>query len=171
MGYFRTCNSINIADEAIVESPTLTLPRREGSPTLTLPRREGNRRTSVTLDGIGIGSRQSDSIDAQCLQACHERFVDKSAINHCHHVEHRSIGDATAVDHLRFDAQLCSHGCCPATAAMHEDLSSFDVAEVVEQLCELSLVLDHSATHFDDKKTLPLPLPMREGSRWRFRLR
>jgi hypothetical protein len=57
---------------------------------------------------------------------------------------------------------------------VHENLPSFDVAEVAQQLAELYLVLDDCAADLDDEKTLslpllerdPLPAPLvREGSR------
>ena len=116
-------------------------------------------------DTVHVGTSEASGIDAESLQTCHDGLVHQSTIHHCHHLQHLCIGDAASVHHLCLNAQLRSDGCCPATAAVHENLPSFNVTEVAQQLTELRLVLNDGTADLDDEETLPLPLLVRKGSR------
>ncbi len=99
---------------------------------------------------IHVGSRQSDGVDAERLQAGHELLVDQSAVDHGHHAQHVGIGDAPSVYHVAFYAEVGSHLCGTASAAVHQNFRSVDGREGLEQLGQALLILDDGASYFDD---------------------
>jgi hypothetical protein len=96
---------------------------------------------------VHVSTRQSDSIDTFSLQESHDVLINKSAINHCHHLKHGSISHTAAANHLAFDAELRCHLCRTASSAMHENLRTLNVFEVVDELSELRFVLDYCASY------------------------
>ena len=106
----------------------------------------------MRLDYVGIGTRQSEGIHPIGLQARHKILVHQSAIDHCHHLQHLSVGDAAAIDHLRLDAQLGSHLSGATAAAMHQHFSAGDGRKVLEQLAELRLIFNDGTAHFHHRK-------------------
>ena len=86
--------------------------------------------TFVTTDGIGIGSRQSEGIDAVSLKTGHQVLVDQSAIHHRDNLKHITVSNATPIDHLGLYAQAFSHFGGFASAAMNQHLAALDGREV-----------------------------------------
>ena len=92
------------------------------------------KRSFVTADDIHVGTCKPQGIDTVGLQTGHEVLVYQTAIDHCHHTEHVGIGDATAIHHLRLDAQGFGNLRSLAAATMHQNFLAGDGAEVFEQL-------------------------------------
>ena len=105
------------------------------------------QRTLVRAYDIHVGTRETYGVDAHGLQACHEVLVDQSAVDHRHHIEHLTVGDAPSAHHVALYAQGGGHLGGPAAAAVYEYLGAGDVTEVGEQLRELCVVLHHGSAH------------------------
>ena len=84
----------------------------------------------VAKDCVGVGTRQSDGVDAVGLQVRYEVLVDQSAIYHGDYFQHSSISDAASIDHLCLDAQTLSHFGGLTTTAMYQYLATLNSRKV-----------------------------------------
>ena len=103
--------------------------------------------TLMAADDIHVGTCKTESVDTIGLQAGHEGFVYETAIDHRYHTEHLCIGDSAAIDHLRLDAERLCHLRGLTTTTVNQYFLSLNGAEIFQQLCKLSLILDHSPTN------------------------
>ena len=104
-------------------------------------------RTLMRTNHIHIGTRQSQGIHTIRLQTGHKVLIHQAAIDHSHNTQHLSIGDTTAVQHLRLNTESLSDLRGLTTSTMYQNLLAFDGTEILQQLRELSLILDDGPTH------------------------
>ncbi|MNL76453.1 hypothetical protein D3C87_2024250 [compost metagenome] len=83
------------------------------------------------------------------MQLRYEVFIHQSSVDHCYHIQHRLVGNAAAVDHLRFDLQFRGYLRGDFSATMHEDFGSFELRKGFEKTGTCFGIIDHITADLD----------------------
>ena len=107
------------------------------------------KRTLVRAYHVHVGTGQSDGVDTKRLQLSHDVLVNQSTVNHCHHLKHFGIGDASSAHHLALYAELCSHLRGATASSMYQNLVSLNLLETLKKSGKLCRILHNGAANLN----------------------